>query len=354
MKLKVLILFLLAPLLLGGDCDSPPPPPQSTNLSLSFSGDIPSSYDCNNESRFEVSFKPYNKPQLSGDHLKMFFRLQIDTVIFYESNDIDFPISESGDHNVYTLEFGGAIEGEYLRPDYDIIGYLARIVDGEIAERTYTAGSYISVTPKTSFSKTMHIEYDCQSSYNIGADTLDTFAKLAAAFHVADTDTDFLWDEVSLTNQKVGPLDDDFWNYHNAHYGHSGEGYTMHLLGIEGLVGNTDSTVGKSTQGGPYGWSFIFVQDIYDFNPFKPDFALYKTIVHEFGHQRAALTHASGRYDPHPENHDSPFCAMNQDLSHVGNNDNNPNNDPPGLRRWFDTNPHFCDMCVNTIKNITW
>jgi len=80
---------------------------------------------------------------------------------------------------------------------------------------------------------------------------------------------------------------------------------------------------------------------------------IYQLTLCGFGHQRGALTHASGD-DPYPENHDSPFCAMNQDLSHVGNNDNNPNNDPPGLRRWFDTNPHFCNMCVNTIKNITW
>jgi len=71
-------------------------------------------------------------------------------------------------------------------------------------------------------------------------------------------------------------------------------------------------------------------------------------------YQEANLRHASGRYDPHPENHDSPFCAMNQGISYVGNNDNDPYNDPPGLRRYFDSNPHFCDMCVNTIKNISW
>lgn len=351
---SITLISLLCTFIVITACNNDNHEPTSTDLRLSFAGDPPSYYDCSIDSRFEVPFRPWNDPELSGDYLKMFFCLEIWDTVFYESNDIDFPLShDSVQNSVYTLEFGGAVEGEYARENYDLVGYLALVQNGQFTDRITTKGEYLSVTEKTYFFNTMHIEYDCQSSYNIGADTLDTFAKLAAAFHIADTDTHFLWDELSLTNQRVGPSDAELINYHNAHYGHAAQGYSMHLLGVEGLIGNSDSTAGTS-RAGPYGWSFLFVQDIYDFNPFKPDFALYKTIVHEFGHQRAALTHASGRYDPHPENHDSPFCAMNQDLSHVGNNDNNPNNDPPGLRRWFDTNPHFCDMCVNTIKNITW
>lgn len=323
---------------------------ESTNLSLSFSEDPPSSYDCNNESRFEVSLIPYNEPQMTGDYLWMFFKLQIDTVVFYESNDIQFPISEAGDHIPYTLEFGGAIEGENFRYNYDIVGYLFRVVDGDPVEGTCTEGSYISVTEKTNFSKTMHIEYDCQSSYNIGADTLDTFGKLAAAFHIADTDTELLWDEMNIQDSTIAEVDLGY--YHFIHWSNTA-GYNMHLLAIEGIENNTDSTNGMSING-PYGWSYVFVQDIFNFNPAYPELALHKTVVHELGHQRAALTDASGRYDPHPEDHDSPFCAMNQGISHVGNNDNNPDNDPPGLRRYFDTNPHFCDMCITTIKNISW
>jgi hypothetical protein len=283
----------------------------------------------------------------------MLFRLQIDDVTFYESNDIDFPISESGDHITYTLELGGAIEGEYLRPNYDIIGYLVMIEDGEIAENTNTKLSYISVTPKTYFSNTMHIEYDCQSSYNIGADTLDTFAKLAAAFHIADTDTNILRDEISLPNQNIPAIRESLEAYHWQHYNHHSEGYTMHLLAVQGLENNVDSTTGWSTRGGEYGWSFIFVQDIFDFTDGNLH-ALYKNVVHELGHQRAGLRHASGLTDPHPEDHNSPFCVMNQGLSYEGNNDDDPYNDPPGLRRYFYTNPHFCPNCVHTIKNINW
>jgi hypothetical protein len=80
---------------------------------------------------------------------------------------------------------------------------------------------------------------------------------------------------------------------------------------------------------------------------------IYQLTLCGFGHQRGDLTHASGD-DAHPENHDSPFCVMNQDLSCDENNDNDPYNDPPGLVRWFDVNPHFCDMCVDIIKNVSW
>lgn len=346
MKLKVIVSILCLCLILFA-CDGKPPKP--AKLNISFSGDVPSSYDCNNQSRFQVSFKSYNQPGLTGDYLKMFFRLQIGDTTFYESNDIDFPISQYGDDTTtYTLELGGAIEGEYLRPGYWIYGCLAQVVEGEFGGTAWTQGRYISVTPKNSFSKTMHIEYDCQESYGL---TSGTFAKLTAAFHIADTDTHFLWSELSLPPSAV-PIE-SLGIYHVNHWSNT-PGYNMHLLAVKGMKNNTDSTTGASTPGGPYGYSFIFVQDISTFDPTHSLFVLYKTTVHELGHQRGGLRHAGGRYNPHPEDHDSPFCVMNQGNCYLGNNDNNPNNDPPGLVRWFITNPHFCPNCVNTIKNISW
>lgn len=345
MKLKVIVSILCLALILF-TCGKKPPKP--AKLNISFSGDVPSSYDCNNQSRFQVSFKSYNQPGLTGDYLKMFFWLQIGDTTFYESNDIDFPISQYGDDTTtYTLELGGAIEGEYLRAGYYIYGCLAQVVNGDFGTTAWTQGSYISVTPKTNFSKTMHIEYDCQESYGL---TAWTFAKLTAAFHIADTDTNFLRNELSLT---PGYMNEDTLDiYHYRHWSNT-PGYNMHLLSVKGLENNTDSTSGMSING-PYGYSFIFVQDISTFNPIDALFVLYKTTVHELGHQRGGLRHASGRYNPHPEDHDSPFCVMNQGNGYSGNNDNNPNNDPLGLMRWFITNPHFCGMCVNTLKNISW
>lgn len=347
---RILVICLVSACVLALGCSESEV--ERVNLNLQFSGDPPLTYDCDDNSRFQVTFKPYNDPGLTGDYLKMFFRLQIDDDVFYESNDIDFPLStDSLQTVVHTLEFGGAIEGEYARDDYHIVGYLALIQNGQIAAHVNTDPRYLWVYQKTYFSKTMHVEYDCQSSYNIGADTLDTFAKLAAAFHIADTDTDFLWDETNIQDSTVA------WNdlgmYHVLHWSNT-PGYNMHLLAIQGMENNTDSITGAATRGGAYGYSFVFVQDLLTFNPIDPLFVLYKTTVHELGHQRGGLRHASGRDDPHPEDHDCPFCVMNQDNGYSGNNDNNPHNDPPGLMRWFITNPHFCDMCVNTLENISW
>ncbi|MGB8656273.1 MAG: hypothetical protein WCE90_00630 [Candidatus Zixiibacteriota bacterium] len=322
--------------------------PEPTRLNLSFSGVPPSSYDCNTQSVFQASFTPYNQPGLGGDYLKMFFQLRIGDTVFCESNDIDFPITASGDHDPYTLEFGGATEGKNLRPAYYLFGCLAQVVNGQFGERVWTDGRYITVTPKTSFSKKMHIEYDCQNTYGFSR---TTFEKLASAFHIADTDTDFLYNELNLL-----PVDipyDSLGIYHLIHWSHT-PGYNMHLLAVQGLTNNTGSLAGYSTPGGSFGFTFIFVQDILDFNCIDPLYVIDKATIHELGHQRGGLRHASGPDNPHPEDHDSPFCVMNEDNSFSGNNDNNPNNDPPGLMRWFTTNPHFCPNCVNAIRSISW
>jgi len=92
---------------------------------------------------------------------------------------------------------------------------------------------------------------------------------------------------------------------------------------------------------------------IMEWNSIGPFGSRHWTLIHELAQQRADLIHASGD-NAFPQNHDSPFCAMNQDISYSVDNDDNPNNDPPGLKRWFELNPHFCDKCVNAIKNIAW
>jgi hypothetical protein len=335
-------------------CDDHTATPVQLNLSFDKSHPPPSAYDCEEEGRFEVRLMPNNHPQVDGDYLKMLFWLEHEDYVCYESNDIDFPLStDSIQTAAYTLEFGGNIEGEYARDGYLLVGCLTLVRDGQFVQTVETEPSYIAVYPANTFSKTMHIEYDCQLSYNIGADTLDTFGKLAAAFHIADTDTDLFRDDLNLPDRLV-PWDSlalyhlDNWSY--------APGYNMHLLAIHNFTGNT-GTMGQSTSGGSYGYSFIFVQHILDFHPVAPSLALGKATVHELGHQRGALTHASGNdpeHPPHPELHNSPFCAMNQGISYVGNNDNDPNNDPPGLKRYFDANPHFCPDCANALRNVNW
>jgi hypothetical protein len=343
MKYRIIILLLFICILNLIRCKNEVKPA----LSVSFSESPDTIYNCNTQSRFQVSLRPYNAPGMVGDYRKMFFRLQVGDTNCYESNDIDFPMSVDGSDTVYTLEIGGNIEGEFLRPSYSVIGYLKLFDNGSIIETTSTQGGYVSVIPKTSFSKTMHIEYDAQQSHHL---TPGTFVRVASAFHVADTDTDFLRDEMYMRDSSIAFA--DLGRYHLDHWSNT-SGYNMHLLAIRGLADNTDSSTGGSPLGGPYGFSFVYVYDIMTFNPNDYFYVLYKTTVHELGHQRGGLRHASGD-DPHPYDHNSPFCAMNQGINYSGDNDNDPYNDPPGLIRWFITNPHFCPNCINTLKNISW
>ena len=253
---NTLILFGLCASLILFACDVKTPQPV---LGLSYSGSVPTNYNCNSESRFQVSFRSYNDKSLTGDYLKMFFCLERDSVIFYQSNDINFPINrDSNQTQVYTLEFGGAIEDTY----YNLIGYLKLMDNNMVVKSTWTQARYISITPKTGFTKTMHIEYDCQNTYGF---SLQTFEKIASAFHIADTDTDFLYDELVMP-----PVDlpaDDLGIYSVNHWSDT-QGYKMHLLAVGHLEDNDiDSTLGQSTMGGAFGFTFVFIQDIFDFYP---------------------------------------------------------------------------------------
>jgi hypothetical protein len=295
--MSILLCSVLCICVFALGCDDHTATPVQLNLSFDKSHPPPSAYDCEEEGRFEVRLMPNNHPQVDGDYLKMLFWLEHEDYVCYESNDIDFPLStDSIQTAAYTLEFGGNIEGEYARDGYLLVGCLALVRDGQFVQTVETEPSYIAVYPANTFSKTMHIEYDCQLSYNIGADTLDTFGKLAAAFHVADTDTDFLWNELNMRDSTIS--ESDLGLYHFRHWS-SATDYDMHLLGIRGLTYNPNHITGESVPG-PFGWSFIFFGDIYDYHSVKPDFVVYKTTVHELGHQRADLTHGSGNDPQYP------------------------------------------------------
>jgi len=337
-----LFLLLLA-LLVGDNCKQEPQPQTPTDERLKlYMYNPPSTYDCNNQSRFLVNLRPDDSSFTTG-YLKIGFELRQSDKKIWESNDMDLPLNKD---TLYTLEFGGNIEsGEYQARGW--LKYVGSETLGVTSARDYD----ITVTKKTSFNKTMHMEYDYQYRWDLGT---VTFERLSRAFNIADTDTDILNDEQDMTPSYISI--DSLGAYHLRHWSGT-SGYNMHLLAVQGLKENQGQpkiTTGISTQG-PYGWTFIFVKDIRDFylNDYDKMNVLYLTTIHELGHQRGGLTHASGQ-NAQPQNHNSPFCAMNQDIAYSGNNDDDPNNDPPGIKRWFELNPHFCDKCVNTVKNVIW
>jgi len=342
MRKGIYLISALFCVVLGVSCDGPPgQTPSDGKFSIAFYGSPPSSYNCNWDSRFEVDLHPWVDASLTEGYLRIWFELWQGDESKYRSNYMDLAL---GAASYYTLEFGGEIEGYYK-----IIGGLAYYPgEGEPSSaKVNTKDDHsITATPKSSFPKIMHIEYDCQYSYGLGS---RTFKELTSAFHVADTDTDFFRDEDDITPEQIEW--DNLGAYHLQHWS-GASGYNMHLLAIKGLKDNTSRELGRSVEG-PFGYSYVFVGDIMDFFEEDPN-VVKKVAVHELGHQRADLSHPSGE-DAQPQNHDSPFCVMNQDIGYWGNNDDDPNNDPPEvLYRWFIHNPHFCDKCVNKIKNIDW
>ena len=345
MRKVIYLISVLFCVVLGVTCDGPPgETPLDGKLGICFHGSPPSSYNCNWDSRFEVNLDPWVDASLTEGYLRIWFELWQGDESKYRSNYMDLAL---GAASYYTLEFGGEIEGYYK-----IIGGLAYYPgEGEPSSAKVNTkdDNSITATPKSYFTNTMHIEYDYQYSYGLGS---RTFKELTSAFHVADTDTDFLWDEEDMTPEQIDW--DNLGIYHAQHWSGT-SGYNMHLLAIKGLTNNQDSTLGASSSSpGPYSYSFVFVEDVFNFVPYGYETdALCKVTIHELGHQRAGLRHASGE-DAHPEDHDSPFCVMNQGIYFEGNNDNDPHNDPAGLGRWLIQNPHFCDMCIDSLKKVDW
>lgn len=178
--------------------------------------------------------------------------------------------------------------------------------------------------------KTMHIEYDHQVSYDVffrqeGLDDLED------AFANAGTDVD-LWDggEV-IADEIIDYAFADVEAYSRKHRDDT-TNYNMHLLGVQAAK-NHPTILGVSEGGGgPFSWSFVFVQTIKDHpNVNDEDNMIERVTIHELGHQRANLTEA----DEHPELHSSSDCVMYRTYS--------PH-----------AHPQFCSKCQQTIKTVSW
>jgi len=256
LKLLAFFLVLLFTFFFSGCDEKDGERPLDEKLGIYFYGSLPSSYNCNYDSRFEVNFTPWNDNSLTEGYLRIWFQLWQADEKKYESNDMYLAL---GADSNYTLEFGGEIEGYY-----NIKGGLAYYPgEGEPSSAVVsTKDSYsIIATPRDWYSKTMCIEYDYQYSYGLGS---TTFERLTSAFHVADTDTDFFRDEEDLPLTVL--FRSELGSYHLTHF-ENNPPYNMHLLAVEGLKENQGQptiTPGESIPG-PYGWTYVFMGDIFDF-----------------------------------------------------------------------------------------
>jgi hypothetical protein len=185
--------------------------------------------------------------------------------------------------------------------------------------------------------KVFTIKYDHQISYDClryGTRNIDN------AFNEANTSLEFMYND-TLTDSYISEA--DLGSYFFEHVERDSTGvnrkYPGYLCGIRALLDSIsgdflDTVAGESTLG--QGYSFVCTE--------VADFLWYldKHIIHELGHQRAALRHLCLTTDIMSPLHDDSACVMGQGETAICTGKD--------LTR----EPQFCPACLNTIKQVTW
>lgn len=200
--------------------------------------------------------------------------------------------------------------------------------------------------------RTFPMEYDCQISYDIFSQ--GEWYKADSVFNAVNTNLSIHWSELGL--------DDEVVNYDSVQYyiwphiektdttAQQVIKHKSYMMAMQDAYDKDDPpglvTIGWQTgEGGGYTMCAIFVQAIRD-NFFGSDIELMeiKTPIHEMGHMRANLTDLCDPNDLsqiNPE-HDDYSCVMGQGKI------------APCTGQDVATNPHFCPMCIEKLKKITW
>ncbi len=291
----------------------------------------------------------------------------------YEFNRVEYTISDISSLNPLTvsLEYGGPLPCDFGENSNSVdIKLKAEIYKGRYYEvgdfnqtKVYKDDIRIYDFDET-FVNTLELEYDCVSEADFLSDAgnfndvknaletsflpanikLDIFPRNGYLDHDEKIKENELWDFARINDMDLGTGADE----------HPHILFFKRLLNIENEPLETpgSSTSSLKFDGYWHRYSYIFLEgQSMDYQRVR-----LKAIVHELGHQMAALFHASGA-NTHPENHNSPFCTMNQGgsfrtYSEEGSVDNDDNSDNNTYNpTWnFDFNPHFCDKCLQTLK----
>jgi hypothetical protein len=198
----------------------------------------------------------------------------------------------------------------------------------------------------------MEIEYDCQLS-----DTLfyryDVFMcswleeYMDIAFNIANTTYNIIENDMNLPCSLIADNTPARAEYIDGHKQFDDKMYLCGIKGFRDAQGNLVEKAGATiwtdtinfTPSG-YSGSLIAVKSI--INQSAPLYKVYyneiitAVTIHELGHQRAILHHHDEFGNP-----PRPFCIMNEHFIYSS---------------LFNTysNPHFCNECINKIKNISW
>ena len=363
LRLKVwhwIVLIIFIPFVLGSKCSwfepktEPPPPPVGCGVGtgeykFSMVGTVPDTFDCNNSGRFVITISPSINPSYYG--IDIFNRLYfvLDNGRFCISNYVEFL---SDNYEAQQLEWGGSLP----TGDYEVRGRMKNIQLNSTCRDSIYIAAYqdldsIHIIEFTNPEKVMYIEYDCQESdtsiithYNVflGPNTEDY---MNIAFNIANTryTIDLIADDYEP--ELIRNSHDAIIDYIEDHKQFDNEMYLGGIKGFKDMYGNLITTKLGTT----------ILTDTINFTPSCHSGSLvaikacinnaalqrYKvnyndfvtaTTIHELGHQRAILHH---------EGHSSKFCIMNSELI-VDNY----------VCRY--ENPHFCENCINKLKNINW
>jgi len=201
----------------------------------------------------------------------------------------------------------------------------------------------------------MEIEYDCQLSdtlfyrYDVFEHGWDLEEYMNIAFNIANTTYNIIEDNKNLPCLLVLNTTQEIAKYINGHKQYDDE---MYLCGIKGfkddqgnLVEKAGTTIWTDTINfipSGYSGSLVAVKSI--INQCVPLYNVYyneiitATTIHELGHQRAI-------YPGHTPGLGPKFCIMNEAVII---------NPPHPYDAITFANPHFCEECINKIKNANW
>ncbi len=308
---------------------------------------LPENFDCNTAGSFSIELKPEIDPSYTGFN-RLYFELEKDWTV-YRSNYVEL---YSGNYATQQLEFGGSLP----TGTYEATAYLQNIqLNSTCEDSVYLISSCwlgnIDITQFSSPQKMMNIEYFCQysdtgiiSSYDVFLSP-NTAEYVYNAFRIANTDRTWYSYQTNLTPQLLKFTDDDFSEIVDYISNLKQSRDKMFLCGIKGFKddqGNLLDYLGITALSDTINFtpsdssgSLVAVKACINYagTEYKVDFndLVTSTTVHELGHQRAILHH---------EGH-SKFCRMNAHPIY------------PGDRSTY-LNPHFCNSCINKIKNINW
>ena len=326
---------------------------------------MPNSFNCNDSGSFVITLRPDVDTSYTGPSDLVFNRLYFILKSGYDSvitNYVEFLAEDTLDKQ---LEWGGSLPtGDYRVRGIMKNAQLNSSCQDSLHRVVYKNLGWIDITEFAYPQKVMQIEYFCQDS-DIGAiDRYDVFLSpntaeyMDIAFNIANTGYNVTTYDTNLTPQLIeyNP-DNDFRKIKDYIFNLKEWEWEMFLCGIKGLkdaqgyvipdlfgVTYEDDTLGfvpTCTTG-----TLVAVKTCIDFaasDQYKLDYndLVTATTIHELGHQRAIWQH-----------HDletPKFCIMKRVfIVYAYYEGEHP--------YWAVTysNPHFCNQCIDKMKNIDW